>query len=125
MQTIQKNTITNVMIVGGSMYLIQLAKTYSESDMSSYPILFNSILIIEYIILCRVNYVSASQQLKKMIMMVNSVDLIPPTFVPGLKVKIHQIKVFRVCMVLFYLSEIAYNSYITISVFIIQSEDEY
>ena len=58
-------------------------------------------------------------------MMVNSVDLIPPTFVPGLKVKIHQIEVFKICMVLFYVSRIIYNSYITISVFIIESKDEY
>jgi len=107
------------MIVGGSLYLVQLAKTYSESDTRSYPIVFNSILIIEYIVLCRINYTSANQQITKMRMMVNSVDLIPPTFVPGLKVKIHQIKVFKICMVLFYVSRIIYNSYITISVFII------
>ena len=113
------------MIVGGSLYLVQLAKTYSESDTRSYPIFFNVVLIVEYIILCFINYKSANKQLQKMTMMVNSVDLIPPTFVPGLKVKIHQMRVFTVCMVLFYLSRILYNSYWTIMVFIIESEDEY
>jgi hypothetical protein len=60
-----------------------------------------------------------------MMMMVNSVDLIPQTFMPGLKVKIHQIKVFKVCMVLFYVSRILYNGYTSIMVFIIESENEY
>jgi len=113
------------MIVGGSLYLVQLAKTYSESDIRSYPILFNSILVIEYVILCRINYVSANEQIRKMSMMVNSVDLIPTTFVPGLKVKIQQLKVFKICMLLFYASRIAYNSYVTVMVFIVESENEY
>lgn len=113
------------MIVGGSLYLVQLARTYSENDIRSYPIFFNSILIIEYIILCRINYTNSNKQIEKMTMMANSVDLIPPTFVPGLKVKIHQIKVFKICMSLFYLSRILYNSYITIMLFIIVSENEY
>jgi hypothetical protein len=125
MQDIKKNIITNVMIVGGSLYLVQLAKTYSESDIRSYPIIFNAILIIEYIILCKINYQSTNVQLKKMTMMVNSVDLIPQTFLPGLRMKIHQLKVFRICMVLFYVSRIFYNSFETVFVYIIQSKNDY
>ena len=119
MQSMNKNTITNVMIVGGSLYLVQLAKQYSENDPTSYPILFNSILVIEYLILLRINYMNAHSQIAKMQKMIDSEDLIPRAFVPGLTLKIHQIKVYIVCMVCFYASRVFYNTYITVDVYII------
>ena len=51
LQNIDKNIVTNLLIVGGSLYLLQLAKSYSESDSTSYPVVFNVFLIAEYCIL--------------------------------------------------------------------------
>ena len=56
-------------------------------------------------------------------MMIDSEDLIPRAFVPGLKIKIYQIKVYIGCMVCFYVSRIVYDAYITIDVYIVESED--
>ena len=58
-------------------------------------------------------------------MMIDSEDLIPRAFVPGLRIKIYQIKVYIFCMVCFYVSRIVYDTYMTINIYIDESEDEY
>jgi hypothetical protein len=52
---VERNTISNVMIVGGSLYLLQLAKSYSSEDKSLFPIMFNFILGVEYLVLFYIN----------------------------------------------------------------------
>jgi len=43
------------MIVGGSLYLLQLAKNYSDYDASVFPVVFEFALMLEYIILFCIN----------------------------------------------------------------------
>ena len=43
--------MTNLMIVGGSLYLLQLAKNYSNYDENMFPIVFEMVLGIEYLYL--------------------------------------------------------------------------
>lgn len=124
MQQMEKNTITNVMIVGGSLYLLQLAKTYSQNDQSIFPVIFNLALASEYAVLLVLNYRNAGAQISKMQMMVRSEDLIPRAFIPGLDMKIRQMKAYRRVITIFYVSRIMYEAYYTIYV-ASQSSDEY
>ena len=49
--TVQRSEITNVMIVGGSIYLLELAKNYSSFNESKFPVFFYFSICFEYLIL--------------------------------------------------------------------------
>lgn len=110
----EKNTITNVMIVGGSLYLLQLAKTYASNDQSVFPVIFNLALASEYVVLLCINFKNATLQIKKMRMMVQSEDLIPRSYIPGLELKIRQITAYKRVICVFYATRVMYEIYLTI-----------
>lgn len=77
------------MLVGGSLYLLQLAKTYANDETSTGAKgFFNISLIIELLVLLYINNKNTLSQIRKIRMMINSEDLIPRTFIPGLEMKI-------------------------------------
>lgn len=52
-QYVERNVITNVMIIGGSLYLLQLANNYSSqsSGQNIFPMIFEMVLGLEYLLL--------------------------------------------------------------------------
>ena len=95
-----KNIVSNVMIIGGSLYLIQLVKLYTESGNSN--LLINLLLVGGYFILLRVMTKSTQKNIDNLTMMVEAEDNIPRTFVSSLKLKISQLKAFKQYIIAFY-----------------------
>lgn len=112
-QGIERQAITNVMIVGGSLYLLQLAKNYSSYDDNMFPIVFEMILGIEYVVLLTVCLKNTRMQIAKLESLVHSDDQnLPVVFFGGWKLKIKQLKLFQIVIILFYLPNIADQAYI-------------
>lgn len=77
------------MIVGGSLYLLQLAKNYSSYDDNMFPIVFEMILGIEYVVLLTVCLKNTRMQIAKLESLVHSDDQnLPVVFFGGWKLKI-------------------------------------
>jgi hypothetical protein len=63
---IDRNQVTNVMFVGGSIYLLQLAKNYSDYQQSLFPVIFGLVLFLEYSYLLYINLKSTIKQIRKL-----------------------------------------------------------
>jgi len=74
------------MIIGGSLYLIQLVDLYSGSG--SMTLYIKLILVMIYIGLFKVLFKNTQKNIENLKMMVEGEENIPRTFVPSLKLKI-------------------------------------
>jgi len=84
LHSIERGIVTNVMIVGGSLYLLQLAKNYSGQEQSLFPVIFDSFLAIEYTILLRLTFMQSTEQLTKMEnIRDHAEELVPAAFMPS------------------------------------------
>lgn len=83
-QGIERQAITNVMIVGGSLYLLQLAKNYSNYDENMFPIVFEMVLGIEYVVLLTICVRHTRTQVARLDKLINGDDEnLPPSFFAG------------------------------------------
>lgn len=83
------------MILGGSLYLLELAKNYSDYDYNLLPFIFEMILCLEYIFLCFIAIRNTRKQVGKLRTLVNSNDPnLPLSFFPGWRLKMKQLKFF-------------------------------
>jgi hypothetical protein len=73
-QGVERQAITNVMMVGGSLYLLQLAKNYSNYDENMFPVVFEMILGVEYLVLCMVCLRNTRNQIHRLHSLLNSDD---------------------------------------------------
>jgi hypothetical protein len=113
LQHIDRNSITNVMIVGGSLYLLQLAKNYSNYDENIFPVVFDFALVIEYAVLLWINIKNLNNQIAKISqVLAEGEDLAPAAFNRGLKMKYNQLRNFKIVIILFYTTRILYCTYI-------------
>ena len=111
-QQIERNVLTNVMIVGGSLYLLQLAKNYSQYDQSIFPSLFDFALLLEYMVLFYINIRNLKKEIKKLQTIVYSEEnLIPQTMRPSMLLKIKQLKIFFGVITVFFTSQGLYQLY--------------
>ena len=100
------------MIVGGSLYLLQLAKNYSSYDQSIFPIIFDFGLLIEYMVLFYINIKNLRREIQKLETIVHSEEnLIPQTMRPSMFLKIKQLKIFFGFLVVFFSSSGLYQLY--------------
>ena len=82
-----KNIVSNLMIIGGSLYLIELVKLYTNEGTTNFAI--NLLLIFFYIGFLKVFSSNTQKCISNMKMMVDSEENIPRSYVESLNLKIN------------------------------------
>lgn len=115
------------MIVGGSLYLLNLAKNYSSDDSGTQvmQILFQLLLIVEYIALMYLCNINIGKNISELVNLVTRDQQVPQSYYAQLKLKLWQIKRLRVIVMVFFIHEIFHGTYWMITVDILGDPNEY
>ena len=107
------------------MYLLQLASNYSSnSDTSGSMIIFiNFAILTEYAILLYINILSVKTKISYLSLMKNSEDM-APRFQEALNLKHKQLRMFHICLHIFYWPRIIYQGY-TVTLVALQDTNQY
>ena len=100
---VNKTIITNLMIIGGAIYLLQLAKSYSNNNDSNSAIFFELAIVGLYSILFRINYGNLREQIVMVQDLLENDEEFPEAMLPAMQLKLYQLKKIRIVIAMYYL----------------------
>ena len=100
--------MANLMIIGGSLYLLMLAKNYTTSQKRELQLFFEMLMNIELCILLFINNRNIDKQIKKLQQTIDHEE-VPDAILPALTLKKRQLRSLKWIIVAFYVPNIYYS----------------
>lgn len=107
--------ITNLMMIGGAIYLLELAKSYSSDSDSTSETLFELVLTLFYFFLFKANIQNLNQQIVILKNLIVNDEEFPAAMLPSIELKLKQLYGLRTVCTVFYMTTIIISSFAIIT----------